>query len=133
MNPYHNRTHAADVLQTLHVLLHRGGLVPGYADPITLLACYLAAIVHDFEHVGFNNDFLVNSSDPLAVRYNDRAPMENHHLAAAFSLLARPEYNFLEGMPKADFNRIRKVLQLKGVLSCQQYLYPTSAPSAAGH
>ena len=112
MNPYHNCTHAADVLQTLYVLLHRGGLVPGYADPITLLACYLAAIVHDFEHVGFNNDFLVISSDPLAVRYNDRAPMENHHLAAAFSLLARREYNFLDGMPKADFNRIRKVLQL---------------------
>ena len=84
MNPYHNSTHATDVLQTLHVLLHRGGLVPGYADPITLLACYLAAIVHDFEHVGFNNDFLVNSCDPLALRYNDKAPMENHHLAVSY-------------------------------------------------
>jgi hypothetical protein len=41
---------AADVLQTLHVLLHRGGLVPGYVDPPTLLACYVAAIVHDYEH-----------------------------------------------------------------------------------
>ena len=82
MNPYHNRTHAADVLQTMHVILHRGGLVPGYADPITLLACYLAAIIHDFEHLGYNNDFLINSSDALAVRYNDKAPMENHHLAA---------------------------------------------------
>jgi hypothetical protein len=40
----------ADVLQTLHVLLHRGGLVPGYTDKPTLLACYVAAMVHDYEH-----------------------------------------------------------------------------------
>ena len=108
-NPYHNSTHAADVLQTLHVLLHRGGLVPGYADPMSLLACYVAAIVHDFEHAGFTNDFLISSCDPLALRYNDKAPMENHHLAAAFSLLSRPEYNFLAGLPKTDFSRLRKV------------------------
>lgn len=28
-NPYHNRRHAADVLQSMHVLLHQGGLAPG--------------------------------------------------------------------------------------------------------
>ena len=111
MNPYHNCTHAADVLQTMHVLLHRGGLVPGYADPLSLLACYLAAIVHDFEHVGLSNDFLVNSCDALALRYNDKAPLENHHLAAAFSLLSQPEFNFLASLPKADFNRLRKVCE----------------------
>ena len=48
-------------------------------------------------------------SGPLALRYNDKAPMENHHLAAAFSLLSRPEYNFLAGLPKTDFSRLRKV------------------------
>ena len=55
-NPYHNRKHATDVLQTLHVLLTRGGLVPHYTDPILCLACYLSAVVHDIEHVGLNND-----------------------------------------------------------------------------
>ncbi len=46
----HNKIHAADVLQTFHVLICRGGLTPGYVDPLTHLACYIAAIVHDYEH-----------------------------------------------------------------------------------
>ena len=69
------------LLQTFHTLLHRAGLVPGYVDPLTLMACYIAAIVHDLDHRGLNNDFLIKSCDPLALRYNDASPMENHHLA----------------------------------------------------
>lgn len=69
--PYmRSRTHAADVLRTLYVLLTHGGVLkatlPENQD-IGLMACLLAAIVHDFEHRGLNNDFLVKSADPLAV------------------------------------------------------------------
>ena len=46
----HNATHASDVLQTFHVLICRGGLRLGYVDPLTHLACYLAAVIHDYEH-----------------------------------------------------------------------------------
>ncbi|KAG2443397.1 hypothetical protein HXX76_001757 [Chlamydomonas incerta] len=109
-NPYHSKTHAADVLQSLHVLIHRGGLAPGYVDPLSLMACYLAAIIHDFEHGGLTNDYLINSSDELALRYNDRAPLENHHCAAAFLLLRRPEYAFMAHLPKADTDRLRKMV-----------------------
>ena len=41
---YHNRVHAADVLQSLHVLLTKGGLVPHYADPLTMMAGYVATV-----------------------------------------------------------------------------------------
>ena len=53
-NPYHNRIHAADVLRTLHVIMVRGGLRQAMhtAHDIALLAAYLAAVVHDFEHKG---------------------------------------------------------------------------------
>ncbi|KXZ47713.1 hypothetical protein GPECTOR_33g595 [Gonium pectorale] len=109
-NPYHSKTHAADVLQTFNVVIHRGGLSPGYVDPLSLMACYLAALVHDYEHGGLTNDYLINSGDLLAVRYNDRAPLENHHLAAAFTLLKKPEYAFLAHLPKADMDRLRKMV-----------------------
>jgi hypothetical protein len=44
-NPYHNRIHASDVLQSLHVLVARGGLRDKeYCDDVSLLACYLSAV-----------------------------------------------------------------------------------------
>lgn len=45
-NQYHNRRHAADVLQSTHLILHEGGMMgsPGYVDDVTLLACYVAAV-----------------------------------------------------------------------------------------
>jgi hypothetical protein len=61
-------------------------------------------VVHDFEHRGVNNDFLVRSSDALALLYNDASPHENHHLAASWGLLV--EHDFLRSMPRA--NRVRQ-------------------------
>jgi hypothetical protein len=44
-NPYHNRTHAADVTRNLHVLLMRGGMgTAAAADDIAMLAAYMAAV-----------------------------------------------------------------------------------------
>jgi hypothetical protein len=53
----------------MHVMMHRGGLVPGYVDPLTMMAAYVAAIVHDFEHLGLTNDYLIHSADMLAIRW----------------------------------------------------------------
>jgi len=108
--PYHNATHAADVLQTLHVITHRGAMVPQFADRLSVMASLLAAIMHDYEHMGLTNDFLINTSSTLAIRYNDRAPLENHHLAAGFTALNVPDQNFLSNLPKADYSRLCKIV-----------------------
>ena len=59
-----------------------------------LLTCYLAAIIHDYDHRGVNNDFLVKTSDPLALLYNDFSPMESHHVAAAMTLMNEERFCF---------------------------------------
>ena len=107
----HNAVHASDVLQTFHMIVCQGGLIPGYVDPLTHLACLLAAIVHDYEHRGLTNDFLINSGDDLAVTYNDSSPMENHHLAAAFRLLKTQGFDFLARLSKSDMHTLRKVMR----------------------
>ena len=73
-NPYHNKTHAADVLQSQFMLLTAGGLGRRAADPLILLAAVLSAIIHDLDHKGVNNDFLIRQSHELAIVYNGGLP-----------------------------------------------------------
>lgn len=47
------REHAADVLHTVHCTVQRGGLAAsGFVSSLEVLACYIAAMVHDVEHPG---------------------------------------------------------------------------------
>ena len=34
--------------------------------------------------------------DPLAIRYNDQSPLENHHCAAAAALLFQEQYQYIQ-------------------------------------
>lgn len=56
-------------------------------DNLECIASYIAACVHDFEHPGVNNVFLVNKHDLIAVRHNDTAVLEQHHIASTFELM----------------------------------------------
>ncbi len=46
----------------------------------------------------------------MKVRYNDKSPMENHHLAAAWTLLNSPEFNILAGLGKEARSQMRKLI-----------------------
>ncbi|KAF5833679.1 hypothetical protein DUNSADRAFT_9950 [Dunaliella salina] len=106
--PYHNTVHVADVLQTLHVMSTLGGLSKAIADPLFMLSAYLAAIIHDFEHQGLTNAFLIATESPLAMRYNDTAPLEQHHLSSAFSVLK--ELDLMPSLPQPEYLRWQRVV-----------------------
>eukprot|EP00933_Yihiella_yeosuensis_P050357 TRINITY_DN48163_c0_g1_i1.p1 TRINITY_DN48163_c0_g1~~TRINITY_DN48163_c0_g1_i1.p1 ORF type:complete len:860 (-),score=158.36 TRINITY_DN48163_c0_g1_i1:388-2967(-) len=120
---YHNKSHATSVMFAMYALLQHGGIAKAASAGFTLeghneesktklvtLTCLLAAAVHDFEHKGLSNDFLVKTCDERAVRYNDQHVNEHHHAAAAFAVLYRPENNFLESLQPADTAFIRRLV-----------------------
>ncbi|XP_017334367.1 cGMP-inhibited 3',5'-cyclic phosphodiesterase 3B isoform X1 [Ictalurus punctatus] len=75
---------------------------------LELMALYVAAAMHDYDHPGRTNAFLVATNAPQAVLYNDRSVLENHHAAAAWSLfLSQPEFNFLSNLDHVEFKRFR--------------------------
>uniref|UniRef100_A0A3Q3WVX1 Phosphodiesterase n=1 Tax=Mola mola TaxID=94237 RepID=A0A3Q3WVX1_MOLML len=75
---------------------------------LELMALYVAAAMHDYDHPGRTNAFLVATNAPQAVLYNDRSVLESHHAAAAWSLyLSRPEFNFLVNLDHVEFKRFR--------------------------
>ena len=87
--------HVASVVQMTHMLLVHGGVLKSKVMNRTQqLATYWSATVHDYEHGGLNNDFLIKTAHPLAIMYNDSSPLENHHLAASSRVLYTPEYCF---------------------------------------
>merc|ERR1719494_1632954 len=55
--------------------------------PKECFAALFAAACHDVCHPGVTNGLLVNSGDDLAITYNDRAVLENFHVAQSFRML----------------------------------------------
>jgi cAMP-specific phosphodiesterase 4 len=121
-NPYHNRAHAASVMQAMHALLQHGGIVDvvsatfageesciGKRQSMARVACLVAAAMHDHEHLGLTNEFLVRSGHSRAMLYNDQHVNEHHHVASGFAVLLRPECNFLDGISTATFSRLRNI------------------------
>ena len=51
---------------------------------LEIFTSLIAAIIHDFDHTGTTNNFHINSGSGLALLYNDRAVLENHHVSAFF-------------------------------------------------
>ncbi|KXS20315.1 HD-domain/PDEase-like protein [Gonapodya prolifera JEL478] len=106
-NPYHNSAHAADVMQTMNYFLHVLG-VSAVVTPEDCLAGLIGAIIHDFDHPGVNNAFLINTSAPLALRYNDQGVLENYHCSRAFELmLGDPSINVLASLSPEKFKQVR--------------------------
>ncbi|XP_049432130.1 cGMP-inhibited 3',5'-cyclic phosphodiesterase A-like isoform X2 [Epinephelus fuscoguttatus] len=84
------------------------GSLAGLIPALELMALYVAAAMHDYDHPGRTNAFLVATSAPQALLYNDRSVLENHHAAAAWNLfMSRPEFNFLANLEHVEFKRFR--------------------------
>lgn len=108
---YHNKTHAADLVQTINYYLTTGGLGEvAQLDELEYLAILTSAAVHDFEHPGVNNIFLAKILDSKAIRHNDISILENHHIASSFELMLKTGNNWAREVAEDDFTRIRRLM-----------------------
>ncbi|XP_045160361.2 cAMP-specific 3',5'-cyclic phosphodiesterase 4C-like isoform X5 [Mercenaria mercenaria] len=106
--PYHNCIHAADVTQSTHVLLSAQALENVFTD-LEILSAIFASAIHDVDHPGVTNQFLVNTSSELALMYNDESVLENHHLAVAFKLLQEENCDIFVNLSKKQRQTLRKM------------------------
>lgn len=87
---YHNKTHAADVTQTSYYFLSYCDFFNiGAVTDMEAAVLLISAMVHDTDHPGVNNLYLVATRDRLALRYNDKSVLENHHIAVSFNIMLR--------------------------------------------
>ncbi|VDI78483.1 cAMP-specific phosphodiesterase 4 [Mytilus galloprovincialis] len=108
-NPYHNSTHAADVTQSTHVLLSSQALDNVFTD-LEVLAAIFASAIHDVDHPGLTNQYLVHTGSELALMYNDESVLENHHLAVAFKLLQEDNCNIFLNLSDKQRQTLRKMV-----------------------
>ncbi|ERE80729.1 high affinity cAMP-specific and IBMX-insensitive 3',5'-cyclic phosphodiesterase 8A [Cricetulus griseus] len=107
-NPYHNSTHAADVLHATAYFLSRNK-IKETLDRIDEVAALIAAAIHDVDHPGRTNLFLCNSGNELAVLYNDLAVLESHHAALGFRLtLENDKCNIFKNLERNDYRTLRQ-------------------------
>ncbi|XDB47980.1 PREDICTED: calcium/calmodulin-dependent 3',5'-cyclic nucleotide phosphodiesterase 1A isoform X2 [Capra hircus] len=108
-NPYHNLIHAADVTQTVHyIMLHTG--IMHWLTELEILAMVFAAAIHDYEHTGTTNNFHIQTRSDVAILYNDRSVLENHHVSAAYRLMQEEEMNVLVNLSKDDWRDLRNLV-----------------------
>ncbi|CDH53831.1 hypothetical protein RO3G_01088 [Lichtheimia corymbifera JMRC:FSU:9682] len=136
-NPYHNFAHAVDVLQCVYYFLCSLGVI-SFAnsrhvtmmeeDPLLpspqqrtrmqhllqpkhVFALLTAALGHDAAHPGVNNVFLVNTSSPLALLFNDRSVLESFHSMALFQIMKKHGFDRLgDGPGSSDYQEFRKIV-----------------------
>jgi len=106
--PYHSWFHAIDVTHCVYRLQHICA-TEAYLSGIERYSLLVSAVCHDVGHPGLNNTFLIETSHELALRYNDKSPLENMHCARLFEIVSVPKSNIFRDMPKQQFQEVRKI------------------------
>ncbi|XP_035632967.1 cAMP-specific 3',5'-cyclic phosphodiesterase 4D-like isoform X2 [Oncorhynchus keta] len=106
---YHNNIHAADVVQSTHILLSTPALEAVFTD-LEIMAALFSSAIHDVDHPGVSNQFLINTNSELALMYNDASVLENHHLAVGFKLLQEDNCDIFQSLSKKQGQSLRKMV-----------------------
>mmetsp|Transcript_71272 Transcript_71272/g.231616 ORF Transcript_71272/g.231616 Transcript_71272/m.231616 type:complete len:880 (-) Transcript_71272:92-2731(-) len=113
-NPYHSFTHGCDVVGSCFRILQQVHWEEWLSD-VDTVALLVSALCHDIGHPGKTNPFLVETSDDLALRYNDKSPLENMHCARLFEICTNNNLNVFRKFDRASYREARSVC-IAGIL-----------------
>ena len=82
----------------------------GVFSDLEIFATVFAAAIHDVDHPGLTNPYLITTGSELALMYNDESVLENHHLAVAFKLLQHESRDIIHGLSKKQRQTFRKTV-----------------------
>jgi hypothetical protein len=109
-NPFHNFKHGVAVAFSANYFLKTmPHFQESYSQAIQF-AFLVASLGHDVGHTGRNNNYEINSRSKLALRYNDRSPLEQLHIAKMFSVVYKHKLNIFESFSAEVFNEIRHAI-----------------------
>mmetsp|Transcript_4455 Transcript_4455/g.4293 ORF Transcript_4455/g.4293 Transcript_4455/m.4293 type:complete len:505 (+) Transcript_4455:533-2047(+) len=110
-NPYHRPEHILDTVHATHYFYKTAGFETLLTTQDIVIG-FVAAFIHDYEHPGLTNQFLIRTKHPKAIRYSDMSPLEEHHVAAAFKLMhSDNEYDIFDFVVDESSKRlIRKMI-----------------------
>ena len=113
-NPFHNFYHGFNVLHSVYLLLSTTHASNTFtvSEIFTLM---VAGLCHDLEHPGRNNNFEINRGSHLALIYNDKSVLENHHCAVLFKILSNDESNII-GNFSPDMKKSFRKLAIVSIL-----------------
>jgi hypothetical protein len=117
-NPYHTDLHAGDITQSCLVYFKSGKINKiCKLNQLSKCALFLSCICHDYKHPGVNNNFLKDTRNSLAIKYNDTSILENMHISESFKLtIDNPDCNIFSGLDSEKYNQLRKEM-----ISCVLY------------
>jgi cAMP-specific phosphodiesterase 4 len=103
---YHHR-HGAFVTWEINLFLRR---LHAEVTPLQVLSVLIAGAIHDVNHPGLSNAYLVATSSPLAIKYSDDSVLERMHLAEAFQACTKDGCNIFEGLSTDQRRQSRKLI-----------------------
>lgn len=94
--PYHNWRHAFEVVHSCYSIIVTAKL-KDILQPRQVYALLVATLVHDVDHRGRNNTFIISAEKDMMSAYGTESTLEQHHYAVFLSLISPNELNiFLE-------------------------------------
>ena len=108
---YHNFTHGVSVAHTLFLFIVNG-VLDEYFDKLDLFAMLVAALNHDIDHRGTNNNFHKQTGSVLSSFYAS-STMERHHFNHAMTILnSGSNLNIFERLSMEDYRRCLHIMEV---------------------